>query len=283
MDVFLENSNNRNKNKNPKIKKVTFLLLILTFIVFNVFLCAFININKKTEKLGNDYFIVAELKKDMDITELQHTEENILKFGGVKRVRYISKEEAFNNLQSQLDVAIPKSENSLSDTLVVYFEKVANLETLQGELESNKNIKECFVDINYLKLKGEEEKFYKIISIGIVSVGILPTLFIIIYLFYTAISIDFINYARIIPDIQENQRRAKTVNILPFLCASIIGTLIFLNVYMLFRDNIFLANSRYILLGIKEIAILHMISILVINIIIWIFPIKTQLLKSDEN
>lgn len=280
MDVFFEN---KNQNKNPKVKKPTFILLILTFIVFNVFLCAFININKKIEKIENDYFIVAELKKDMVDIELQKIEEDILKTEGVKRIRYISKEEAFNKLQSQLDVAIPKSENSLSDTLTVYYDKMMNLENIQGQIESNKSVKECFVDNEYITLKEEEQRFYKAISVGTIVIGVFPTIIMIFYLFYTAVTIDFMNYTRTITDIKESQRKAKTINILPFLCASIIGTLMFLNIYLLFREEIFLTNSRYIVAGIKEIGMLHLIVILAINILIWIIPIKIKLIKSDEN
>lgn len=280
MDIFFEN---KNQNKNPKVKKATFILLILTFIVFNVFLCAFININKKIEKIENDYFIVAELKKDMVDVELQKIEEDILKTEGVKRVRYISKEEAFNKLQSQLDVAIPKSENSLSDTLTVYYDKMMNLENIQGQIESNKSVKECFVDNGYITIKEEEQRFYKAISVGTIVIGVFPTIIMIFYLFHTAVTIDFMNYTRTIIDIKESQRKAKTVNILPFLSASIIGTLIFLNVYLLFREEIFLTNSRYVVAGIKEIGMLHLIVILAINILIWIIPTRIKLIKSDEN
>ena len=57
------------------------------------------------------YFFTADFQNGISDSEKEKTEIEILKLDGVRQVRYISKEEAFQKLQYQLDVAIPRGEN----------------------------------------------------------------------------------------------------------------------------------------------------------------------------
>lgn len=271
------------QKKKIQIKKVTFILTILSFFILNFFLAFFTNIQRVSEKVENEYFFTADFQNGVSEKEKEKTEIEILKLEGVRSVRYISKEEAFQKLQYQLDVAIPKSENPLSDTLIIYFNKPANIEGIQVNLENNQNIKEVFVDGEYINYKERQLHFYKVISVGIILGCIFPVFGIIYYIFYSAISIDYINNIGIAKDDKSNRTRARKVNLLPFTSASIIGTLIFFNVYNYFRNNFLLISNKYLLLSLKEILFIQIGMIFLINVLIWLKPIKIGVLKWAED
>lgn len=266
-----------------QIKKSTFVLTVLSFIILNFFLAFFINVDSIKNKVESEYFFTADFHKNVTDEEKEKLEIEILKLEGVKQVRYISKEEAFQKLQYQLDVAIPKAENPLSDSLVVFFDKPINIEGIQVRLENNENIKEVFVDGEYINYKERQLKFYKILSLSLLLVCILPVLALIYYIFYSAISIDYINNVGVIKDDEVNKARAKSVNLLPFTSASIIGTLIFFNIYIYFRNHLLLVSNGYLLLSLKEIIFIQLGIIFIINFLIWLKPIKIGVFKWVED
>lgn len=266
-----------------QIKKSTFVLTVLSFIILNFFLAFFINVDSIKNKVESEYFFTADFHKNVTDEEKEKLEIEILKLEGVKQVRYISKEEAFQKLQYQLDVAIPKAENPLSDSLVVFFDKPINIEGIQVRLENNENIKEVFVDGEYINYKERQLKFYKILSLSLLLVCILPVLALIYYIFYSAISIDYINNVGVIRDDEVNKARAKSVNLLPFTSASIIGTLIFFNIYIYFRNHLLLVSNGYLLLSLKEIIFIQLGIIFIINFLIWLKPIKIGVFKWVED
>lgn len=266
-----------------QIKKVTFILSILSFIILNFFLAFFINTQSMGEKVKNGYFFTADFQKDVSDAEKGKTEIEILKLDGVRQVRYVSKEEAFQKLQYQLDVAIPRGENPLSDSMIIYFNELSDIESIQTNLENNQNIKEVFVDAEYINYKGRQLKFYRMISVGILIGCILPLLGIIYYIFYSAVSIDYINSIELGSEDKNARSRSRKVNLLPFTASSIIGTLVFFNIYNYFRNNLLLISNKYLLLGLKEIMIIQLVIIFVINLLIWLKPIKIGVLKCIED
>lgn len=272
-----------NTKSHIQIKKKTFILTILSFIILNFFLAFFINVQAISKKVEDGYFFTADFKKDVPIEEKEKIEAEILKLEGVKRIRYVSKEEAFQKLQYQLDVAIPKSENPLSDTLIIYFNKPTMIEEIQVSLENNQNIKEVFVDGEYINYKERQLRFYKTVSVGILIACIIPVLGIIYLSFYTAVSIDYINNSTLITNEKNNRIRSKNINLLPFTSGSIIGTLIFFNGYIYFRNQLLLISNKYLLLSMKELIFIQGVMIIVINLLIWINPIKIGVLKKEED
>lgn len=266
-----------------QIKKVTFILNILSFIILNFFLAFFINTQAIDNKVEKEYFFTADFQNSVSDSEKERTEIEILKLEGVRQVRYVSKEEAFQKLQYQLDVAIPRGENPLSDSMIIYFNKPSDIEKIQVNLENNQNIKEVFVDAEYINYKERQLRFYKMVSVGIFIGCILPLMGIIYYIFYSAVSIDYINNVGLIKDDRSNRLRAKKVNLLPFTASSLIGTLIFFNIYNYFRNNLLLISSKYLLLGLKEIILMQFGIIFIINLLIWLKPIKIGVLKWIED
>lgn len=266
-----------------QIKKTTFILTVLSFIILNFFLAFFINVDTIKSRVEAGYFFTADFHKKVSSEDKEKLEIEILKLEGVKQVRYVSKEEAFQKVQYQLDVAIPKGENPLSDSLIIFFDKPTDIEKIQVKLENNENIKEVFVDGEYINYKERQLKFYQMVSVGIVLGCILPLLALIYYIFYSAVSIDYINNVGLIKDDKTNRIRAKSVNLLPFTAGSIIGTLIFFNIYIYFRNHLLLISNRYLVLSLKEIIFIQFGIILIINLLIWLKPIKIGVFKWVED
>lgn len=266
-----------------QIKKTTFILTVLSFIILNFFLAFFINVDTIKSRVEAGYFFTVDFHKNVSSEDKEKLEIEILKLEGVKQVRYVSKEEAFQKVQYQLDVAIPKGENPLSDSLIIFFDKPTDIEKIQVKLENNENIKEVFVDGEYINYKERQLKFYQMVSVGIVLGCILPLLALIYYIFYSAVSIDYINNVGLIKDDKTNRIRAKSVNLLPFTAGSIIGTLIFFNIYIYFRNHLLLISNRYLVLSLKEIIFIQFGIILIINLLIWLKPIKIGVFKWVED
>lgn len=269
--------------KKVQVKKVTFILLVLSFIILNFFLAFFINVQSIGKKVEAEYFFTADFQNGVSDKEKEKTEIEILKLNGVRQVRYVSKEEAFQKLQYQLDVAIPKGENPLSDSLIIYFDEPSSIEGIQVNLENNQNIKEVFVDGEYINYKGRQLQFYKVVSVGIILGCIFPLIAIVYYIFYSAISIDYINNLGLTKDDKSNRLRARKVNLLPFTSGSIIGTLIFFNIYNYFRNHLLLISSKYLLLSLKELIFMQVGMIFIINLLIWLKPVKIGVLKWVED
>ena len=266
-----------------KIKKKTFILLVISFIILNFFLSVLINISSMNKKIDNSYFFTADLKSELKEEEKNKIEVEILGLDGVRKVRYLSKEEAFKNLQTQLDVAIPKGENPLSDSLLIYFNSLDDAEKLQENLENNQNIKEIFVDAAFIGYQEREKKFYNLLFAMIMIFLVAPSILGIYYTFYNAVAIDFLNYNDIIPDDRINSKRAKKVNLLPFSGAALMGTLIFFNVYTYFREEIIEISSKYLILSIGEIFVVQVLAIIAINMIIWINPLRLRVLLREDS
>lgn len=266
-----------------QIKKKTFILLVITFVILNFFLSFLINVSSVTKKIENSYFFTADLRSDLKEEDKNKTEMEVLGIDGVRKVRYLSKEEAFKNLQFQLDIAIPKGENPLSDSLLIYFESPAKLEKIQENLESNQNIKEFFVDASFISSKERELRFYKILLVTVILGLALPSMAAGYYIFYDAVAIDFLNYTDVIPDDKVNMRRAKKINLLPFTAASIIGTLIFFNGYTYFRDKILEISSKYLILSLGELFFVQTLIIIMLNIIIWVNPLRLKKLVREDS
>lgn len=266
-----------------QINKKTFILTILAFIILNFFLAFFINIQNVSKKIKSDYFLTADFKKDTPDSEKEKLESELWKLKNVKKIKYVSREEAFQKVQTELNVVIPKSENSLSDTLIIYFSNPTEVSKLQDSLDNNQYIRDISLDAEYINLKEREARFYNIVSIGVVIVCILPILGIVYATFYTSVSIEFLNNVDIISNDKVNEKRSKSVNLLPFSAASIIGTLIFLNAYIYFRNHLLKISYSYLLLSLKELIFFQLMFVLVINILIWVLPVKIKVIKRDEN
>ena len=279
---FINRYGNSIQNK-IQIKKTTFVLMTLSFIILNFFIASFLNVQWMKKEIKSTYFFTADFQKDVPNSEKEKTEIDVLKLDGVKKLRYVSKEEAFQKLQHQLDIAIPRSENPLSDSMIIYYDKPSDIEGIQVNLESNQNIKEVFVDGTYIAYKDKEMRFYNMLAWCIGLLGILPLSIITYLVYYSSISIDYINNVGIIQDDKVNRKRSKRINVLPVIASATMGVLIFFNIYIYFREHLLGISGNYIILSLKELAFMHLLILLVIVLLMLLKPTKIMVLKRGES
>ncbi|MBR8701611.1 MULTISPECIES: permease-like cell division protein FtsX [unclassified Fusobacterium] len=279
---FINRYGNSIQNK-IQIKKTTFVLMTLSFIILNFFIASFLNVQWMKKEIKSTYFFTADFQKDVPNSEKEKTEIDVLKLDGVKKLRYVSKEEAFQKLQHQLDIAIPRSENPLSDSMIIYYDKPSDIEGIQVNLESNQNIKEVFVDGTYIAYKDKEMRFYNMLAWCIGLLGILPLSIITYLVYYSSISIDYINNVGIIQDDKVNRKRSKRINVLPVIASATMGVLIFFNIYIYFREHLLSISGNYIILSLKELAFMHLLILFVIVLLMLLKPTKIMVLKRGES
>lgn len=266
-----------------QIRKTTFVLMTLSFIILNFFIASFLNVQWMKKETKATYFFTADFQKDIPEGEKEKTEIDILKLNGVRKVRYVSKEEAFQKLQYQLDIAIPKSENPLSDSLIIYFNEPSDIEGIQVKLESNQNIKEFFVDGTYIAYKDREVRFFKILSWCLGILCIAPLIMMIYLTYYSSISIDYINNVGIIQNDMVNRKRSKTVNAFPLIASATMGTLIFFNIYIYFRNHLLDISGNYLILSLKEIVFMQCLILFIVVLLMLLKPVKIMVLKRGES
>lgn len=266
-----------------QIRKTTFVLMTLSFIILNFFIASFLNVQWMKKETKATYFFTADFQKDIPEAEKEKTEIDILKLDGVRKVRYVSKEEAFQKLQYQLDIAIPKSENPLSDSLIIYFNEPSDIEGIQVKLESNQNIKEFFVDGTYIAYKDREVRFFKILSWCLGILCIAPLIMMIYLTYYSSISIDYINNVGIIQNDMVNRKRSKTVNAFPLIASATMGTLIFFNIYIYFRNHLLDISGNYLILSLKEIVFMQCLILFIVVLLMLLKPVKIMVLKRGES
>lgn len=266
-----------------QIRKTTFVLMTLSFIILNFFIASFLNVQWMKKETKATYFFTADFQKDIPEGEKEKTEIDILKLDGVRKVRYVSKEEAFQKLQYQLDIAIPKSENPLSDSLIIYFNEPSDIEGIQVKLESNQNIKEFFVDGTYIAYKDREVRFFKILSWCLGILCIAPLIMMIYLTYYSSISIDYINNVGIIQNDMVNRKRSKTVNAFPLIASATMGTLIFFNIHIYFRNHLLDISGNYLILSLKEIVFMQCLILFIVVLLMLLKPVKIMVLKRGES
>ena len=270
-------------NEKIQIKKRTFIIMTLSFLILNFFIASFLNVQWMKKEIKSNYFFTADFQDGVSRNEKGRTEIEVLKLDGVKKVRYVSKEEAFQKLQHELDISIPRSENPLSDSMIIYFQNPKDLEEIQKNVENFQTIKESFSDGTYISYKEKEYDFYSVLGWIIFLFGIVLMMIIIYFSYYTSITIDYINNVEIIKNDNANRKRAKKINILPTIASNIIGTLAFFSVYNYFRKNLILISSKYLILSAKEIIFMQLLILIVINIVLLLIPIRIKLIKEEES
>lgn len=257
-------------NKIIKIKKGFFGTILIIF-VFNLFLAGFLNLTSHVKVLKNRYFIMAELKNNLTKEKEKKIETKFLKLDEVTTVVYTDSYTAFQNLQKDLGIVIPKGENPLPNIFRIYFDNPKNIEKLQIELENTEEIKEFFVDSSYndeLTRKSNILKLFSQISLitSIFCLFILNT--ILKFQIQTDYLINFIkneNYSR-------NLAKAKNMNLLPSTIAILTGTVLFFNFYIFMRRTLIEKNILMNILSILEIIYIQLGITLIIILFLWFTP-----------
>jgi len=65
--------------------------------------------------------------------------------------------------------------------------------------------------------------------------------------------------------------------------STVIGTLIFFNIYVLFRKHVSHANFNSSMLSLKEIILWHLGAIAILNLLIWLIPANVGRIEYAED
>lgn len=252
--------------------------LIAAFIVLNTASAALLNLYKDTETLKDNYKLSIYFKGDPTEEMLNEFEQRLILLPEVRSLRYESKEVALRDLEDQLGIRIPRGNNPLSSNFLVTFNGTESLEGLQQQLDREELIKEVYVDTDQIeKLDNKIERNRKLFIYLLLGGG-LPLIFVIFSLFHSNILYNNRDITSKV-FIGETKKRALkpyyTISDCIFVSASAIGTLIFLNVYELFRNNFIGIEKGAVLPSTEEVLIL---AIVVTAITTVVFPILSRIL-----
>ena len=200
---------------------------------------------------------------------------------GVRSVRFMDKFESFKNLQNELNISIPESSNPLTDSLVISVKDPTLLGHIQETIETREEVKEVYKDESYLK-QSKEQGF--ITSIAQMGSGVFSFFIavITIIIFNFGVAIEFLNNANTGLDYAENIRKSKIRNLLSFTMSTVIGTLIFFNIYVLFRKYVSHAKFDSSMLSLKEIVLWHLGAIAILNLLVWLIPANVGRIEYAE-
>lgn len=262
------------------IRKKMIVPFIITFFFLNFISATIINLYEMSQNMDNNHFISIDIRANISPVEIERLEKEILSIYAVKNIKYVSKEQSFKELQEQLGIAIPESENSLSDSMMIYFRNRADLKDLQERIENMPEVKETYIDEMHMKFKEERGKFYRLLIVVIFGTLFIPVLFLLAFIFYNGFLIDFSNnYSATHSEIIA-RKRAKISGILPLLFSSVVGLLLFLNVYLYLRKMLVLnIGESYALLSLKEFVLYQVIVNAILCILVLVTPLWPS--KSD--
>lgn len=246
----------------------TFIALTLSFIIFNIFISLSSNSYFIGKMLKNNYFLTIELQNDDSKEKIQEFEKFLLENSEIKGIRFLSKEEAFRNLQKELEIVIPKSENPLPNSIIVYFKEEKNLQAIQELLDVNPMVREIYIDSQFLQ--NTQRK------ISAVNMSLFICLFLSIGMYYPITTIlrgtiirDYIIFKIKTPQNTKNFMISRNKNLIPFFISALIGNMVFFNVYIILREKYQQILPNLILQSFKQIMIIEIFSTLVLLTLAW--------------
>ena len=264
-----------------RLKNRVFYIIVITIVSLNIFISFSLNLKKVSNETLINSFIIVDLQNNLDEEKRNEIEKYILNIDGVRSVRFMDKSESFKNLQNELNISIPESSNPLTDSLVISVKDSKLLGHIQETVEAREEVKEVYKDDSYLKQSKEQSYTILIAQIGSGVFSFFIALITII-IFNFGVAIEFLNNANTGLDYAENIRKSKIRNLLSFTMSTVIGTLIFFNLYVLFRKYVSLANFNSSMLSLKEIILWHLGAIVILNLLIWLIPANVGRIEYAE-
>ena len=264
-----------------RLKNRVFYSIIITIISLNIFVNISLNLKSISEQTLYNSVIVADLQSNLTNEQKNNLEKEVYKIASVKAVRYMDKSESFKNLQNELNISIPESSNPLSDSLVIYVKNIENLNLIQDKLEEKEEIKEVYRDDSYLKLSEKQGLVFSMVKIGSGVIAFFIALITII-LFNLGVGIEFLNSANTGFDYAKNIKKSKKRGLFLFSSATVMGTLIFFNLYIYFRKYISGIKFEHTLLSFKEIILWHLLVIFIVNAIVYLMPANVGRIEYED-
>ncbi|MEG0070121.1 cell division protein FtsX [Cetobacterium sp.] len=260
-----------------KIKR-TFITLTLSFMVFSLFVSMASNSYFIGKMLKNNYFLTIELQNENSRDRIQEFEKFLIENENVKGVRFLDRNEAFRNLQKELEIVIPKSENPLPNSIVVYFKDENKLNAIQELLDVNPIVREIYLDSNLLESTQKK--------VSALNISLFIFLFFAISMYFQISTIlrgiivrDYMILSVKTPQNNRNFEIARNRNLIPFVGASIIGGLVFFNFYVIFRQKFQDILSNLILQSFNQLVLVEVVAIFFAVIFSWKSSSK---LKKEE-
>lgn len=249
-------------------------IIIATFI-FNIFLAGFLNISSNIKELKNKNFIMAELQSSLSQSKKEELEKKFLELKEVHKVIYIDSYTAFQDLQKNLGIVIPKGENPLPNSLRIYFKNTKDVEKLQNILEETQEIKEFFIDGIYISEINSRVGILNLFGI-IFIVGMFCSLFIIDSIFRFQIKTDYLINVITNETNPRNHIKAKNVNVLPFTIAVFVSLLLFFNFYVIIRKALINGAIFADVLSLMQILYIELGVAFLITLYAWFMPVTKK-------
>lgn len=250
-----------------KVKR-TFIVLVLSFMMFNLFVSMASNSYFLGKILKNNYFLTVELQNNLKLPQIEEFEKFLLKNNSVKGLRYLDKTEAFRNLQKELEIIIPKSENPLPNSIIVSFNNENDIHVVQELLDVNPNVREIYIDSKFLQSTQ--------MKVSAVNTSLFLFLFFAGSMFFLIsttlrgnIFKDYTMYAIKNSQNPKNYTVARNKNLIPFIVSAVIGNLLFFNIYIILRDKLLILLPNLILQSFKQLFFIEFIAVLIVIVVSW--------------
>ena len=252
-----------------------FLGVIVAAFIFNMFFAGFLNITSQVKEFRNKNFIMAELQSRLSQAEKEELEEKFLNLKEVQKITYVDSYTAFQDLQKNLGIVIPRGENPLPDTFRIYFKNAKDVEKLQAVLEETQEIKEFFIDGIYISEINSRIRILNLFGLIFMS-GMICSLFILNSIFMFQIENDYLlNYIGDSTNLR-NRLKAKNVNLLPFTVAVSLGLFLFFNFYVTVRKALIQETIFTDVLSLMQIFYIQTGAALLIILLAWFMPVNKK-------
>lgn len=252
-----------------------FLGVIVAAFIFNMFFAGFLNITSQVKEFKNKNFIMAELQSRLSQAEKEELEEKFLNLKEVQKITYVDSYTAFQDLQKNLGIVIPRGENPLPDTFRIYFKNAKDVEKLQAVLEETQEIKEFFIDGIYISEINSRVRILNLFGLIFMS-GMICSLFMINSIFMFQIENDYLlNYIGDSTN-SRNRLKAKNVNLLPFTVAVSLGLFLFFNFYVTVRKALIQGAVFTDVLSLMQIFYIQTGAALLIILLAWFMPVNKK-------
>lgn len=252
-----------------------FLGVIVAAFIFNMFFAGFLNITSQVKEFKNKNFIMAELQSRLSQAEKEELEEKFLNLKEVQKITYVDSYTAFQDLQKNLGIVIPRGENPLPDTFRIYFKNAKDVEKLQAVLEETQEIKEFFIDGIYISEINSRVRILNLFGLIFMS-GMICSLFMINSIFMFQIENDYLlNYIGDSTNLR-NRLKAKNVNLLPFTVAVSLGLFLFFNFYVTVRKALIQETIFTDVLSLMQIFYIQTGAALLIILLAWFMPVNKK-------
>lgn len=244
----------------------TFIALLFSFLLLSLSTTIASNGYFLNKNLQKKYFVTVELKNDVTNEKIQSFEKELLQNENVKSIKFLGKDQAFLNLQREFEIVIPKAENPLPNSLIVYFEKDENLQAIQELLDVNPMVREVFLDSKfYNEIQNMAKLSQTTMIVGIVLAFFVE--YVMVTILRGVIIRDYMLFSVRYPQKKNCFEMARSKNIIQFIASGIIAILLFLNIYVILVAKIQVVFSNVILQSFYQLIPIQLLAYLFVFVL----------------